>query len=432
MLGGGTFTVQNKVLPGAYINFVSAASGMSMLSERGVVAVPLIMDWGPEKSAFEMTSEEFSRDTRKTLGYTNDAAALKNLREVFCHATKCIIYRLNAGEKAQNDLAVAKHSGIRGNDLKVVVAVNADNAGQFDVTTLLENREVDVQTVSGVGELTDNAYVVWNRQNELTATAGMPLTGGSNGDEVTGEDHTAFLDAMETYSFNILCCPVTDESTKALYVEFTKRLRDESGIKFQTVMYKKSDANYEGVISVENKAEEEESALVYWVSGAEAACEINKTNENTVYDGEYTVDVAYTQQQLIDAITEGKFILHRVNGQPRILMDINTLTTYTEEKKEDFGSNQTIRVLDQIGNDIAVLFNTQFFGKMPNDASGRISLWNSITTYMKSLATLRAIEIVEAESITVEAGETKRAVVVTLPVTPVNCMSQLYMTVVVE
>ena len=62
MLGGGTFTVQNKLLPGAYINFVSAAGSTSALSDRGIVAVPLVMDWGPEKTVVEMTAEEFSRD----------------------------------------------------------------------------------------------------------------------------------------------------------------------------------------------------------------------------------------------------------------------------------------------------------------------------------------------------------------------------------
>lgn len=35
MLGGGTFTKQDKVLPGSYINFVSLAKAASMLSERG-------------------------------------------------------------------------------------------------------------------------------------------------------------------------------------------------------------------------------------------------------------------------------------------------------------------------------------------------------------------------------------------------------------
>ncbi len=431
MLGGGTFTVQNKLLPGAYINFVSAAGSTSALSDRGIVAVPLVMDWGPEKTVVEMTAEEFSRDTRRALGHTHDEEALRDLREVFCHATKCLIYRLNTGVKAQNDLAEAKYSGTRGNAIKIVVAANADNEEKFDVSTLLDNREVDKQTVAGIGALADNDYVVWKKEGSLEATAGKPLSGGTDGEAVDGEDHSAFLDAMETCTFNVLCCPVTDDSTKALYVAFTKRLRDEAGIKFQTVVYRKNDADYEGVISVENKAAEQEQGLVYWTAGAEAACAINKTNDNMVYDGEYTADVAYTQQQLEDAISAGKFIFHRVSGQVRVLLDINTLTTYTEDKKEDFGSNQTVRVLDQIGNDIAVMFNTQFFGKMPNDASGRISLWNSITTYVKQLAEIRAIEAVEAETVTVSPGENKRAVVVELPVTLINCMAQLYMTVVV-
>lgn len=431
MLGGGSFTAQNKLLPGAYINFVSASGDAEVLSQRGIVAVPLAMDWGPEKTVVEMTAEEFSGDTRRILGYTRDSEALRDLREVFCHATKCLIYRLNAGAKAQNDLAEAKYGGTRGNSVKIVVAASADSEEKFDVSTLLDNQEVDRQTVAGIGALADNDYVTWKKEGTLEETAGKPLTGGTNGEDVDGEDHSAFLDAMESCAFNVLCCPVTDESTKSLYAAFTRRMRDEAGIKFQTVLYRKNDADYEGVISVENKATEREQGLVYWTAGAEAACPVNKTNDNMVYDGEYTVEASFTQQQLADAIAAGKFVFHRVSGQIRVLMDINTLTSYTEERKEDFGSNQTVRVLDQIGNDIAAMFNAQFFGKMPNDASGRISLWNSVTTYMKQMAEIRAIEAVETAAVTVSPGDSKRAVVVELPVMPINCMSQLYMTVVV-
>ena len=48
-LGGGTWSgVPNKVLPGAYINFVSMARALGSLGERGIVAMPLEMNWGPE------------------------------------------------------------------------------------------------------------------------------------------------------------------------------------------------------------------------------------------------------------------------------------------------------------------------------------------------------------------------------------------------
>ena len=40
-LGGGSFISQNKVLPGAYINFVSAASASATLSDRGGDGKPL-------------------------------------------------------------------------------------------------------------------------------------------------------------------------------------------------------------------------------------------------------------------------------------------------------------------------------------------------------------------------------------------------------
>lgn len=38
MLGGGTFVTQNKTLPGAYINFVSATTNNNGMSERGTGA----------------------------------------------------------------------------------------------------------------------------------------------------------------------------------------------------------------------------------------------------------------------------------------------------------------------------------------------------------------------------------------------------------
>ena len=47
-LGGGTFISQNKVLPGAYINFVSVAQASATLSDRGIVTMPLDLDWGAE------------------------------------------------------------------------------------------------------------------------------------------------------------------------------------------------------------------------------------------------------------------------------------------------------------------------------------------------------------------------------------------------
>lgn len=89
---------------------------------------------------------------------------------------------------------------------------------------------------------------------------------------------------------------------------------------------------------------------------------------NRFYNGEYTVDVPYTQRELIEAIRNGELAFHQVGTDIRVLEDINSLVTETQDRNEDFKSNQTIRVLDQIGNDVAVLFNTKYMGQYNNTA----------------------------------------------------------------
>lgn len=54
--GGGTWVTQNKVIPGAYINVVSAGIASAALSDRGIATMPLELDWGPEDKIFKVTT----------------------------------------------------------------------------------------------------------------------------------------------------------------------------------------------------------------------------------------------------------------------------------------------------------------------------------------------------------------------------------------
>jgi hypothetical protein len=287
---------------------------------------------------------------------------------------------------------------------------------------------VDVQTVSAASELMANDFVTW-KEEELVVTAGVALEGGTNG-TADGAAHQAYLDKIESYAFNVLGVVATEDSIKSLYVAFAKRMRDEVGAKFQVVMYQKA-ADYEGVINVKNEVTDEgwsESSLVYWVAGIAAGCAINKSNLNRLYDGEFTVDVDYTQTQLSKAIQSGEFVLHKVGSDIRVLEDVNSLVTTSDTKGDIFKDNQTIRVIDQIANDTAVLFNTKYLGVVPNDAAGRISLWADIVKHREQLQAIRAIEGFSDKDVTVTQGDTKKAVVVNDAVTVVNAMARLYMT----
>lgn len=431
--GGGTFLSYNKVIPGAYINFVSAAKATVNVSDRGFAAIAMELDWGVEGDIFKVENGDFQTDTLKLFGYDYTHEKMKPLRDLFMKAQTVYMYRLNGGGvKASNDYATAKYSGTRGNDITIIVKANVDEDGKKDVTTMIGEIKVDVQTVTNSSELVSNDYVEF-KESELTETAGAKLTGGTNLASVTGTQHQAFLDLLESYSFNVLGCTSTDDIIKKLYVQWTKRMRDEIGVKLQCVVYRVA-ADYEGAINLQNKVLDSgapENALVYWLTGAEASCAVNATLTNTKYDGEYTIDTKFTQSELAAGIKAGQLLFHNNAGEPYVLTDINSLTTITVEKGEDFTSNQVIRVLDQIGNDIAMLFNTKHLGHTRNNESGREALWKDIVAHHQELERIQALENFDPKAVTVEKGPTKKSVIVNDPVTPVACMEILYMTVVV-
>lgn len=425
MLGGGKFTKQNKVLPGAYINTISRAKSSANLSERGYVAVGMELDWGADGKMITISSDEFRRDSLELLGFELNSEKLKNLREIFRSAHTVFLYKLNSGgTRANNSLAEALYTGVRGNDIKISIESIADDSGYFNVITLLDNVEVDRQKVKAMTELKQNSFVSFKSSGSLQETAAQALAGGTNG-TVNNQSHKTFLDLLESHAFNILGYAGADEGLKEMYINFTKRMREDVGAKFQLVLHNKK-ANYEGVINVKN-----DSKLVYWVAGAGAACEINKVLTNKKYNGEYEFNTNYTQTQLERAIRDGEFVLHKVGDEVRVLTDINSLTTVTEDKNEVFKENQTIRVIDQIAIDIAKLFNTKFLGNVQNDKDGRVALWAEIVKHHERLQTLRAISDFKDSDVVVEMGADKKSVIITDTVKVVNAMEKLYMNVII-
>ena len=85
-------------------------------------------------------------------------------------------------------------------------------------------------------------------------------------------------------------------------------------------------------------------------------------------------------------------------------------------------------MIDQLGNDDAVIFNTKYLGKVPNDAAGRTALWSDLVKIRKELGRIHAIEDFNDTDVVVSPGDSKKAVVVENVITVVNAMSKLYMT----
>ena len=431
-LGGGTFVTQNKTIPGAYINFVTTATGATVFGERGVVALGDSFNWG-SNDIFEVTAEDFYKNSMALFGYDALDGKMIGIRDVFKNAKKIYVGRINGNnaKKASCTFGEAKYTGTRGNDIKIAVYSDPDDSSYKNVYTYVGTTIVDTQRVKSMVELRNNNFVVWKSDATLTNTASMPMTGGTNG-ATTGQAVQSFLDDISGYSFNAITVISDNESINQLVAEYTKRMRDTIGKKFQSIVHNYF-ADYEGVINIDPYAVSEEDYLVaYWVAGAVAGCEINESLTNKVYDGEIEIDSLYTQSQLENKIKSGEFVFHRVGDKIRVLKDINSFVSVTTEKGKMFQNNQTVRICDQIASDVAVLFEEYYMGKVPNDTSGRNSLWSDLVKYHEKLVNIRALDEFDEEAISVEMGESKNSVVIYEKIGPVNSMEQLYMKVTLE
>lgn len=442
-IGGGTFTVQNKILPGAYINFVSLGS-VARMGTRGVAALALELNWGPEDKVFSMYAEDFNKSAQTVFGYDPTAAEILLVREALKRARTLLIYRVNSGgQKATAEIGgmtvTAAWGGTRGNDISVAILTNADDATKVDVVTYLDGQVMDSQTVvkeSGSAGLKANDFVTFGVAESLETAVATKLTGGENA-EVNGAAHTKALNGFEVETFNVIGYPGTDEQTKSLYAAFVKRLRDDEGKKVVGVLHNYKGDNI-GLINVKNGVVLTDGTTitgdkaVAWVTGASAGAEVNESLTNTAYDDAVDVDIKYTKSQFEAAIQAGEFVFYADYGTARVLTDINSLTTFGGGVSEDWTSNRVIRVLDGWANDVARIFGDSYIGRVTNSDTGRQLFKADLVSLALQYQAIDAISDFASEDITIQQGQGKRDVAVDSALKPNDSMEKLYMTVVVN
>ena len=169
-MAGGTWTSQNKVLPGVYIRFkTGTALGLSV-GERGVVTICEPMSWGP---VGQVTTVTATTDMTPITGYDITAPQNLFLQEIFkgtnrtSAPTSVLLYRPSSSGSAQATAttgsltATALYSGARGNDIRIVVTALTDPESSFAVSTVVDGEVVDQQTAAQVSDLVANEWVTF-------------------------------------------------------------------------------------------------------------------------------------------------------------------------------------------------------------------------------------------------------------------------------
>ncbi|WP_138755121.1 phage tail sheath family protein [Paenibacillus sinopodophylli] len=438
-MAGGTYTSQNKVRPGVYINLVGEKQTVGSIGERGTVAAALTLNWGKAKSVMTVQSGD---DLSGLLGYDVSAPELLLVREALKKAKSLLLYRLNEGTKATATAGsltlTAKFGGLRGNDIKVAVKQNVDDEALFDVITYIAEAVVDTQTVATIAALSGNGFVVFGGTGALTLAAGVPLAGGANG-TVTNQEHTDYLTQIELQDFNTIALVSNDPALKSVYAAFARRLREDEGRKIQVVLANYPSADHEGVISVKNGVKLLDGTVIdaqkatVWVAAATAGAAINESLTYEAYEDAVDADTRYTNSQTVAALQAGELLFTVSNGRVIVEQDINTFTGYTPEKGKAFSKNRVIRVLDGIANDFKRIFESFYIGKVNNNADGRSLFRNECTKYLNGLQALGAIQNFDSQAdLSVLAGADSDSIVIDVHIQPVDSVEKVYMKVTVK
>ena len=444
-MAGGTWTAQNKVRPGIYINFSSKGGRVPALGSRGTAAACRPLSWGP---VGEVMIIDAGADPTAYVGYDTAAPQAWFLREFFkgtdvsAAPTKLLLYRpaasgavQAAAELSAGVTATALYPGVRGNDIAVAVSEDVDEPGTFTVLTLVDGAQADRQQAKTVSDLKANGWVSFSGDGPLAAAAGVKLSGGGDGTvEISG--YAAALEALESYSFDILLYDGADSAVRQACASFVQRLAGQEGRYSQLVTSGAVNADSQFVINSRSGVVLEDGSVltaqeaVWWLAGAQAGAQAYQSLSCAAYPGAVDVSPKLTGSQIEAAILAGDVVFSEEFGRVRVETDINTLVTFTPELGEAFHKNRTMRSCNCLANDIYREFSLHYQGKVDNNEEGRGLFKAAILEYLLDMYARGGLRQRPAgEDVEVLEGKTADSLVINLAFRLADAVEKIYMTV---
>lgn len=439
---GGIWTSQNKVLPGVYIRFKTGTALGLTVGERGVVTICEPMSWGP---VAQVTTVTLTTDVTPITGYDITAPQNQFLQEMFkgtnrtSAPTTILLYRPTASGSAQAAVttgeltATAVYPGARGNDISVVITELTEPESTFTVSTVVDGAIVDQQTAAQISELVANDWVTFSGTGALAATTGAALTGGADG-TVQSAAYSAYLTAIEPYKFDIMVYDGTDSTVQTALLSFIKRVNENNGQYCQLVASGLSNPDSRYVININSPVtlsdgtELTPQQVTWWAGGASAGALYNQSLTYAQYPGAVSTTMQ-TVDQFTQAVQAGNFVLFAENGVVKVMQDINSLTTYTEDIGQVYSKNRVMRLCNTIANDIFQQFSESFIGVVNNNEQGRARFQAASVGYLQQIQDNQGIQNFTSDDVEVLTGSAIDAIVVNVAIQAVDSVEKIYMTI---
>ena len=407
--------------------------------DLGIVGMPIVHNYGPIGEFVTITNENQFNEIFGDSDSDARFAVLGALQgdEDNGGANEVLLYRLDltAGTQAKADITLddtgatpaitltAKHEGTHGNTFAVTVEDDPANAAndrlrvykgsELQETFIYPDADIQalvdaVNDTSTGSDLLDAALL--SDGIALAAVSSQALTGGDNGTAASG-DYDVAQTAFESQQFNIFCIPnLTSSPIRASFQTWidsvntsSKRvMMVEGGAAAESVATaiarsaETSDnenfVNVGGIDFIDPDGNTKSSAqMVGHIAGMIAAAGITK---NLTYNriAGFDISTNLSNDDLVTAILGGVLIFSRDDRGIKVERERTTYTDDTVDKPYTlFRSIRTVRIIHKVENDLTVITEDEWIGKVQNTPATRANYLGEVLEFLRGLEDQNAV-----------------------------------------
>lgn len=205
----------------------------------------------------------------------------------------------------------------------------------------------------------------------------------------TQTNYNTALKKLKDLKWNYLTIPGIDDANKTLVAAWIKEQREQNKKTFKAVL-PKCVSDHEGIINLttDNIAStvtsktHTTSEYCARIAGALAGLSLSRSSTFYVLSDITSADVPDDPD---DRINAGELVIVFDSEKYKIGRGVNSLTTFTTEKGEDFRKIKIIEGMDLYQDDIRGTYEDYYVGKVINDYDNKQALVASIGSYHKEL-----------------------------------------------
>lgn len=432
MASGIWSETDRPIRPGFYNRFKAAALARIQMGKRGIVAMPVKANWGPEKEIVRITSEKdlidnFGNDMNYTAYKLGRLALLGQPKELLLYrlvdgTQKPAVLTLKAGSTDVIKLET-KYSTTR--EFKISIEPNVVDETLVNIVLYEGARPVyEFKKLSGsskeiVEAINKDPENKWLVATDLTPDNDEPavldsitsaeMTGGNDGTSgIATEDYINALTAFEGRKINgISLDGITDQAIHTSLRGWVERVR-RSGKKVRAYIggsaeetiteanNRSKNINYEGIINVGvggilDGIEYTPAETACYIMGLGEGQDMKEclTNQVTVFQD---VTKHLTHEEIEETLLSGTLVLRYDDGAVVIEDDVNTLKRYGQDQNEIWGYLRAIKFMDMVDEDTSLTGNRQYVGNVLNGRTGQLAVLSALKQYFEILQTGELIE----------------------------------------